>query len=375
MAWNPLSSYSNTLASSLAEQAESLREQLFGGSYTARLIQEQMEAATRSLASPWLARDADLYATRIGNIQHLIDEAQRPSRLLTEQLRRYEEEHLATIRSLTSQFEEPLLRAQRDIDQWRESVLASSLVSRSSLFDTGASSLTEQLLAGMGAIGGSSLARELERTISGLDLDTIYGAAQGVADRLWDALPDDLDSADEFEEAVSDSQLEAFRNVVQEEVGKAVAQARDASNAATALTWRLFYIGLVLTLLEILVPLVIQSLTEKLPQPSTVQSRPNEARPSTTRGGVVVAVRETAMHLGPSTRQPVVASVHARQFAVVVRRQHGWLLVEHVPPEGHSVAVRGWVRVRHTRPMEAEVTRLLWCALTEAPQPGMCSDS
>ena len=375
MAWNPLSSYSNSLASSLAEQAESLREQLFGGGYTGRIIQEQMEAATRSLASPWLARDADLYATSIGNIQHLIDEAQRPSRLLTEQLRRYEEEHLATIRSLTSQLEEPLLRAQRDIDQWRESVLASSLVSRSSLFDTGASSLTEQLLAGMGAIGGSSLARELERTISGLDLDTIYGAAQGVADRLWDALPDDLDSADEFEEAVSDSQLEAFRNLVQEEVGKAVAQARDASNAATSLTWRLFYIGLVLTLLEILVPLVIQSLTEKLPQPSVVQSRPNEARPSTTRGGVVVALRDTAMHLGPSTRQPVIGSVRARQFVEVVRRHHGWMLVEHVPPEGHSVLVRGWVRVRHTRPMEAEVTRQLWCALTEAPQPGMCPES
>lgn len=47
MAWNPLSSYSNSLASSLAEQAESLREQLFGGGYTGRIIQEQMEAAMK----------------------------------------------------------------------------------------------------------------------------------------------------------------------------------------------------------------------------------------------------------------------------------------------------------------------------------------
>ncbi len=90
--------------------------------------------------------------------------------------------------------------------------------------------------------------------------------------------------------------------------------------------------------------------------------------PAWSEEGVMISTTTVNLRLGPSTRQRVLATISSGTLLRKRKAKADWILVEYVDPNGEGSTIRGWIRSKYLRAVEADAWIALWCAIGE-PTP------
>lgn len=220
---------------------------------------------------------------------------------------------------------------------------------------------------GASLLASSGAQSALAAALSFVDFDEIQRAALGASSRILDNFTDYLPtSAEDLESAIDDADV---GDELTDAIQKAVEVALENYEKRNRIKLGRVTAAITLFLLAALVESILQSLLtpyiERWFPPAKPAGDERQEVPQIQSNlpsasfRVVVTTKIAAVRQGPRGSYPLIGTIPKNQILRVDKRRHGWVRVLYVIPASDGATVKGWIRVRSTKPVELEVRRLL----------------